>query len=251
MSTISTPPVRPFLDLPSEIRNWIYGYCTPVNGYAEDYKGLSLSCKQIHSEYQGATLKVMERLLEGLKQNWRYEVRLRLPHSRLAEVVLELPASVYHQGKSGHYGSQGPVGSLNPYLEPAIASIWLLYLSKLTITFYKDEPASTRGYIPCLTACSIINDVDALLYGGASVHQVSFSKGYHKEPAAQSAPIHTKRLVVHWLTDLFEPESNATHCRHISLCHVIRSFKEKNVVRSWISDPKGSVSFGLNASSET
>lgn len=250
MSRKSASSVRPFVTLPPEIRNWVYEYCTPVNGHARAYEGLSLSCKQVHAELKGAATKVMDRLLDHVKKTWRHEAQLRIdmPNalSSPTEVVVELPLSVYYQDKPDSEVHD----FANPYLEPTVASLLQLHLSKLTIAFYEDQSGPSHGSLPSTSACYIAHDLNVLLHGGASLRQAEYAKEYNREHLEHSRPVNTKVLVINWLPDLFGHYWTSTQVRHILGCHVMRAFTKKDVVKRWQLDPQGLVEFVFTTSGE-
>lgn len=59
----------PFLSLPPEIRNGIYGYCTPISAPVSSYDGLLLSCKQIRSEFPVQALKSFNEVIKSVEED--------------------------------------------------------------------------------------------------------------------------------------------------------------------------------------
>ncbi|KAF2790418.1 hypothetical protein K505DRAFT_340450 [Melanomma pulvis-pyrius CBS 109.77] len=151
-----------FLTLPSETRNHIYSYCTPVNGYTSDYAGLYLSCKQVKHELDGEASSTFRTIISRVAAEWPHAAALRIArptnYAKMSTLTLEMPRSLHDMTGILDYADQFPRFPLNwtdyqkdrrilleprypnDKLEMCLAPFFSLYLEKLGFSFYDDIP---------------------------------------------------------------------------------------------------------------
>jgi hypothetical protein len=248
-----TPAAYPFLELPAEIRNHVYSYCTPINGHVHEYRGLGLSCKQVRAEYKGELVRTMRKLLDRVNAKWRhrYVIPLRISmHGHLgymASIVVKLPKSVYYRPRGDETRD---LGGSRPYLEPTIPSLLQLYLKSLTITYYEDKPDPRNGYYSDISPCELARDVYVYYNGRASDRQAAFSDHYSKTALRSMKPLHTRLLRIEWLKDQTQRYRDYMRYRHFLDCSTMHSLAESNMVVDWKLHPEGFTHFKLTGDFE-
>ena len=125
---VPPPPRTSLLGLPVELRINIYGNISPMlDDHFGAYKGLYLSCRQIHDELKEEAAKRMNKYLSGIQEDWKktYKSVLRLSLTGIKNVNVSIPLShIYHKLRF-----HGPLVALLP-----------LKISRLSISFYNDNP---------------------------------------------------------------------------------------------------------------
>jgi hypothetical protein len=256
------PFILPFLELPAEMRYYIYELCTPVQGYTEDYYGLLASCRQIHVEFAGVAVRSFAGLLTTVQKEWPYtgDLRFETPTKfhKLRELTLGIPASIY--SREAYRESILDLHRI-PHLDVSIIALLSLHLSKLILTFYEDEvfPEGMDGL--GASPCSIINDLDIILHGPSASEQDSSASEQGSLASAQGSPgnfdkrqqthrgqdIHvrtrTKQLIVKWTTAATTEEAKDWCSHHFEECRIMKRFAERDVVTSFVNDPQGLLVF--------
>lgn len=152
-----------FLTLPSETRNHIYSYCTPVNGYTSDYAGIYLSCKQVKHELDGEASFTFWTFISSVAAEWPHAaaaLRIAKPtgYAKISTLTLEIPRSLHDMTVIPDYLDQFPQFPLdwadydddlpvpleprypNDKLEMCLAPFFSLHLEMLRFSFYDDIP---------------------------------------------------------------------------------------------------------------
>jgi hypothetical protein len=244
----SPAAARPILKLPSEIRNHIYGYCTPINGHVRDYYGLLLSCKRIHIEYEGEVVGIISKLLDEVKRAWHliYATPLRTSMPTclgdMANITVELPKSLYDRPST--YQTLHPDNS-DPKLEPAVPCLLQLHLTELNITYYKDAPDSAGSRNHWAPPCEFARDIYMWYYGGANNVRTRFSAQHLKPALPTRKPLHTRLVTIKWVED-DESDTDLEHLYHLASCRPLRILANSDMVEDWKCDPDGSMCFWMN-----
>ncbi|KAF1993869.1 hypothetical protein P154DRAFT_540043 [Amniculicola lignicola CBS 123094] len=91
----------PFLDLPPELWNKVYGFCFPISSGVSEFVGLTLTCKQVATEYESKVVRIMTRFLNGVKQDWLlnnsddFVMYMPTHLSEMKDLTIILPRSSY------------------------------------------------------------------------------------------------------------------------------------------------------------
>ncbi|KAF2686974.1 hypothetical protein K458DRAFT_429874 [Lentithecium fluviatile CBS 122367] len=199
-----------FLVLPGEIRNRIYGFCTPVTGYVKEYNGLRFAAKQIRAEYETEALKAMRKYLASIKKEWPHPKELLIISPRnfsgLANVTVQLPISMYYPP---HGDESLQVGQSNrrrndTKMERCLAPLFCLYLSSLTIAYYDDSFGLAR-YNHSLLPIGLLQDMTNVLVNGRTTPFPSFSNEIRMFEQRKSREfcldgrLHVRRLIYRWI----------------------------------------------------
>jgi hypothetical protein len=227
------PAASPFLELPTELRNHVYSYCTPMDGHVHQYQGLGLSCQQVLAEYKGELVRTMRRLLDEVNGKWCHKYVTPLHVSMpghcgyMAAIVVELPESVYYKSR-GH-----EIRRTARYLDPAIASLLQLYLKSITITYYKDISNPRTSYSHRITPCRIAKDIHIYYHGRASTRQAAFSDQYYKTAFLNRKPLHTRLLRLVWPKDHKQPEGDLMRPRQWPVSRKMTNLINSHMVVDW------------------
>ncbi|KAF1962314.1 hypothetical protein CC80DRAFT_542630 [Byssothecium circinans] len=138
-----------FTALPSEIRNHVCSFCTPFTSHARDFMGLLLASKQIRAEYESEAVDIMVKYIASLKQAWPHAEELRIDRptkfSDLVTITVRLPVSLYYPSSETSEAERNRHFRRGSQLEPCLASLFTLHLSKLTFTCYDNQPDDWSG----------------------------------------------------------------------------------------------------------
>ena len=190
---------EPFLEIPPEIRNRIYGYCTPIDGHPRDYFGLLASCKQIKHEFSTEACKVFKRSLEKVEHEYRFNPPLRITaSSSLATLTVELPSLGLL--KSSTQEPHELVSDEENLLDPGIASLLNFHLDKVRIKLY-DPVLPIEHYQRCLSPRKVVEGLDKLLYGCSYPEHMWFSETYGRGGSSDLHPgVNTRKLSIESLS---------------------------------------------------
>ncbi|PVH93833.1 hypothetical protein DM02DRAFT_619041 [Periconia macrospinosa] len=177
------PGIR-FTDLPAEVRNAVYGFCTPLTGYMEDFRGLLLASKQVRTEYEHEAINTMTLLFNRTRSEWPHELELRIQNptkiSEVNNIDVRLPASLYDPFLHDH--DKQPDDYVPPsQLDPCLSFLFSLHVSQLTIGYYTNEGYKTPHSILTsrLVPHGLLTDLSTIL----TPHQQE-----KDEPAAPPPP---------------------------------------------------------------
>ncbi|KAF9739089.1 hypothetical protein PMIN03_007087 [Paraphaeosphaeria minitans] len=160
----------PLLLLPAEIRNRIYGFCTPIDAYPEEFRGLLLVSRQLRHEYESEALNVMRQFLASIEHQWPRSQGLRF--SKLAsfndidKVTVQLPLSLYFATSKSEFLLQ-PKKFNTSAMESCLWILYTLCLTRLTFTFY-DDLATFINWNPALIPQGLLDDLLSPLVPPAS-----------------------------------------------------------------------------------
>lgn len=159
----------PLLALPAEIRNRIYGFCTPINGYVEDFKGLLLASRQLRHEYESEALKVLRQFLGSIEHQWPRSVGLQFSKhtsfNDIDKVTVQLPLSLYFPPRSKPWSKSDAFH--RTAMESCLGTLYTLYLTRLTVTFY-DDLATFINWSPSDIPIGLLSDLLSPLIAPAS-----------------------------------------------------------------------------------
>jgi hypothetical protein len=135
----------PFLNLPTELRLNVYAQIidrvsVPTSANMANFKGLLLSCRQIHQEFESEALKVAHRFLETVQEDWTVTHKpLRLPRLRklsdTIHITIGIPEVVPYT-----YAPYPPYLPIYPLVEKTLRR------SLPFFTIYMEDPKSGREY---------------------------------------------------------------------------------------------------------
>lgn len=140
--TPADPSRISFADIPGELRNEIYSYITPVNGYMHEYQGFVLSCKLVHREVSFVALESYVKHLEQVESEacepGNYPgVIILMPAflSNMASVEVQFPI----RGLEGRHRRERTyllAGQVEPRLFRSLNDLLGMHLKKLVIGMY-------------------------------------------------------------------------------------------------------------------
>jgi hypothetical protein len=215
------------LSLPGELRNRIYGLCTPLTGHVEEFNGLRLASKRIQAEYETEAVSAMQKYLEAIKEDWPHleELRIEPPRiiSELADVTVQLPISLYYplnrndSFKNWVLDNHGNGKELDPCLAP----LFSLHLSSLTITYYDDSNGITR-HDHHLVPQGVLLDITNVLVNQPTSPSNAIPRE-RREYAQRinrkfhlNGGLHVRRLVYKWVRS----EHTAEHVRNVEMRNI-------------------------------
>jgi hypothetical protein len=206
--TMSSPP---FLSLPAEIRNRIYGLCTPINAHTEEFKGLLLASRQLRREYESEAINVMHQFLASIKHQWPHSEELRFlgptTFSNIDKLTVQLPLSLYFSMTRSEERSKP-----DTKMEPCLGALYTLYLTRLTVAFYPDH-ATFINWTPWTIPTGLLSDLLNPLMSRASSLDIGFPLGrsLRKFQFHEQSPkwqLHIRELAYCWSSSKVAHMSN-------------------------------------------
>jgi len=234
------PPLKPqddavhhVLPLPIELRYQIYGYLTPVNGRAKEFRGILAASKATRRECQNEIAQVLGRMFnkinEGLTEKHHPLTQIRIPKSlwavttltvELSGCIFPFPTAKYRVGKAVFLGSD-------------ILDLLQLHLRELTIQL-RDFPTIWReAHDPGWAACELLHDLDLWVNGPASSGAVaSMVRHFDRElafpgPLQPIVPVRTRSLIILWRHPSISEDLAARRHEHYISCPYTREFMQK------------------------
>ncbi|KAF2451871.1 hypothetical protein P171DRAFT_14209 [Karstenula rhodostoma CBS 690.94] len=172
-----TMPASPLLLLPAEIRNRIYGFCTPIDAYAEEFKGLLLTSRQLRREYESEALNVMRQFLASIEHQWPPSEAILFSNlssfNDIKRVTVQLPLSLYFSKSRSEIWSKSDTFHTTA-MESCLGTLYTLYLTRLTVTFY-DDLATFINWSPWVIPTGLLLDLLNPLISPASCLGTGFS----------------------------------------------------------------------------
>jgi hypothetical protein len=208
-----SPP--PFLSLPAEIRNRIYGLCTPIDAHTENFKGLLLASRQLRREYESEAMNVMHQFLASIQHQWPHSEELRVlgPTSfgNIDKITVQLPLSLY-------FSMTEERSKPDTKMEDCLGSLYTLYLTRLTVAFYHDR-ATFINWTPWTIPTGLLFDLLNPLMSHASSLAIGFPPGrslrafqFHQQlPKCQ---VHIRELAYCWSSSKVSHMSNLNALVH-------------------------------------
>ncbi|KAF2448469.1 hypothetical protein P171DRAFT_213342 [Karstenula rhodostoma CBS 690.94] len=136
-------------NLPVEIRLRIYEHMTPpIDSRMADWRGMFMSCKQIHYEMKHELVRNMRRYLDQIKKQWTvsHDVRLHMStptkSSGINRISVAIPNSYFRALEAKFPAVR--------FFPTALKSLLQLGISQLTITRYEDDE-KTKCTTPSVT----------------------------------------------------------------------------------------------------
>jgi hypothetical protein len=211
-----------FLTLPGELRNRVYGLCTPLTSHVEEFNGLRAVSKQIQAEYETEAVKTMQKFLEAIKKQWPHSEELRIEPlgslSDLVAVTVLLPVSLYippHGIDSFEDWLQNDQGN-SKTLDICLAPLFSLYLSSLTIAYYDDSNGQVR-HDHHLVPQGLLQDITNVLVrqptspSRRSTRERQEYAQRMKRKFRLEGELHVRKVVYKW----FRSEYTAEHVRSV------------------------------------
>ncbi|KAK7185216.1 hypothetical protein PSPO01_08733 [Paraphaeosphaeria sporulosa] len=195
----------PLLSLPAEIRNRIYGFCTPIDAYAEEFRGLLLTSRQLRIEYESEALSVMRQSLASIEHQWPHSQRLRF--SKLAsfndidKVTVQLPLSLYFATSKSDLLSKPEIVNTSA-MESCLGILYTLHLTRLTFTFH-DDLATFINWRPSFIPQRLLHDLLSPLVPPASnlgtdYHTLRSSHTFQFYAQSPKQQVRIRELVYVW-----------------------------------------------------
>lgn len=221
-----------FNSLPAEIRNRIYAICTPLTSRIEDFRGLLLVSKQIRDEYEGEAIKVMQQHFKSIEKSWPHaaKVYIDLPTRflDLANVTVKLPISLYflttdlfvEMGLEEVHQFQ----IINTRMESSLAPLFSLWLSKLTFTYYIDQP-SVRHELRAIPLGFLYDITNVLVNQPASDFHGHTNERRTGREFSLDRPLHVCRIAYKWPKD----GSSSSFYNY----HIDRSYTQFFLTEEW------------------
>ncbi|KAF2644067.1 hypothetical protein P280DRAFT_466754 [Massarina eburnea CBS 473.64] len=241
-----------FTSLPAEVRNAIYGFCTPLTGYIEDFKSLLLASKQISTEYQGEAVDVISKYIDSIERDWPHTKELHIDHpkkfSSLTSIIVQLPVSLYYPSNDTSIKDRNKLYRSNSRLEPCLASLFTLYLSDLTFTCYDDRPDDWSGLADVPTG--LLYDLTNTLITPSAL-EISQQEIRTQRSFRLEKPVRVRRLCYKW----YQHEKATGWSRLDVESHHTRFFlteplwwevpNKQTLVRNWGSSSRDEVFFDV------
>jgi len=229
-----------FLALPSELRNKIYSFCTPLDGYVEDFQGLARASRQIRAEYESEAVRVMRVYTCGVEKQGTHIKFHKIDSFRnMTEMEVALPISLY-------YPSWTNVSSLNNValdayqvdntrMEQCFAPLFSLYLSRLTFTFYMNKENNHFAAGRVLTAIprGFMLDLTNALVRPSCLESLEDSEPRSIREFRLHRPVRIRELAYKWVRHAI----NTAETYHVDMANIQFFLNEEK----WFQEPNGLV----------
>lgn len=190
-----------FLSLPPEIRNRIYGLCTPIDAFVEEYKGLLLVSRQVCDEYESETLALMRQLLTSIQHQWPHSEALRISNPKefkdVDRITVQLPLSLYFPSEETPWSHTDSYNKTS--LESSLVALYTLHLTKLTFSFYDDSTSIT--WRPHSIPGGLLEDIISPLLSPMNFMMRRNGRSKNRLERVQLAPdvkVRIRKLVYDW-----------------------------------------------------
>lgn len=198
-----------FLLLPAEIKYRVYSFCTPIFAYAEEFNGLSLTCWQVRHEYESEATRVMRQALSDMKRQSTFPAEIRFSEIRtigdIARIAVLLPVSEYFPRNRGDWSKIDSFD--NTKLDPCLAPLYSLYLSRLVFKFYVNTD-NFVNWSPEVIPTGLLHDMMDPLNGLPFESDVPPDDDVMVRGFRVDEPVRIRRLEYNWFNSKVTHSSN-------------------------------------------
>jgi hypothetical protein len=216
-----------FLSLPGELRNRIYGLCTPLTAHVEEFSGLRSASKQIRAEYETEAVRTMRKYLETIEKNWPHSQELRITppekFSELADVTILLPVSLYfpQRGIDSFEDWVLDDHGNSKTMDTSLAPLFSVHLSSLTIGYHDDSNGLVR-YDYHLVPQGLLQDITNVLVirptspARGSTHERQEYAQRMKRKFRLEGGLHVRKVAYKW----FKSQHTAEYMMNVEWEHI-------------------------------